>query len=191
MKSRHKLQIILLIMGVTYFYSYIQRNKFADLYNDTVSENILDELPDFEVNDVFSDEVYFGKDFLQKKQAQAVIVHFWGTWCGPCEAEFPELIDLTKKLKDKNVIFLLIAVNDEIGKVKKYLERYPDLQAHIVNTIDVKGGAMEKFGTFKVPETFIFDKNGKVFKKFVGPQGWRNNYYYQLLTTLLENQLSS
>ena len=43
---------------------------------------------------------------------------------------------------------------------------------------------MDNFGTVKVPETYVFAKNAKALKKFVGPQSWGNKYFEDILLSL-------
>lgn len=42
-------------------------------------------------------------------QGKVVLVNFWGWWCGPCQVEFPHLMELEKSLRD-NPDFLFISV---------------------------------------------------------------------------------
>jgi cytochrome c biogenesis protein CcmG, thiol:disulfide interchange protein DsbE len=33
--------------------------------------------------------------------SQIVLLHFWGTWCGPCRMEYPELSEMMKSFEDR------------------------------------------------------------------------------------------
>jgi thiol-disulfide isomerase/thioredoxin len=43
-------------------------------------------------------------------QGQVTLVNFWGPWCGPCRAEFPELMELRKDLQ-QNDKFRFVSVS--------------------------------------------------------------------------------
>ena len=43
------------------------------------------------------------KDF----EGKAVVINFWGTWCGPCKEELPHFDELATEYSD-NVVFLII-----------------------------------------------------------------------------------
>ena len=58
------------------------------------------------------------------KSGNVRVINFWSTTCGPCVAEFPELIDTYRRFQNRNVDFISISM-DPIGqkaKVKKFLE---------------------------------------------------------------------
>ncbi|KAA1261016.1 Thiol-disulfide oxidoreductase ResA [Rubripirellula obstinata] len=37
-----------------------------------------------------------------KLDGRITLLHFWGTWCGPCRMEYPELAQATESLGDQN-----------------------------------------------------------------------------------------
>ena len=65
------------------------------------------------------------------------MVHFWATWCAPCEAELPEFIDLAKKFE--KITFFLIAVNDEEKKIHKFFKRFGELPPNVRLAHDEEG----------------------------------------------------
>ena len=106
-----------------------------------------------------------------------VFVHFWATWCGPCEAELPEFIEYSKKFPRSS--FLIVASKDDIKLVKKTIDRIGVNKSNLYYLFDESGSVMKSFGTLKLPETYLFDSNRDIIKKFVGPQDWKNDYFYK------------
>ena len=49
---------------------------------------------------------------LKSNQGKVVLINFFATWCPPCRKEVPELIELYKTYKNKNVEFIGIAIDD-------------------------------------------------------------------------------
>jgi thiol-disulfide isomerase/thioredoxin len=145
------------------------------------STSVLKVLPDFIVYNLDGSEFY-SKNFSQN--SNSYYVHIWGTWCGPCEAEFGDLLGYASKVKDKKALFYLIAVNDELVNVQKFLKKYGQLPENVKILIDRNNLALDKFGTFKVPETFLFDSKNNSKNKYIGPQDWSREIYLTQLQSV-------
>jgi cytochrome c biogenesis protein CcmG/thiol:disulfide interchange protein DsbE len=186
-----KLAIIALILASTLAYSIVQKRKIDSL---TSSENnlILKKLPEFsfpavkgsENSKVVTSDNVFSSDY------EAVLIHFWGTWCAPCEAELPDFLNFVKYYKDKKVRAVLLAVQDDDIKINKFLKRFGKLPDNVAVVHDKSGKSMLNFGTVKVPETYLFSKTGKNLNKYIGPQDWnhksnkdRMDFYLNSLST--------
>lgn len=110
-------------------------------------------------------EVYKGK---------VLFVNFWATWCKPCTEEFPDILNINSEYKDKD--FKLIFVSLDFGKdletqTKKYLSKmnveFTTYFNAFKNDEDLIN-YMDKKWEGSIPGTFIFDKNGKLRKTFIG-----------------------
>lgn len=172
MTPTSKLLIIGLVMGFTALYSVVERRKIEALQ---VSANapILKEIPSFTALDVYSGEE-INKENVFDSSRRGLFVHFWGTWCAPCEAELPEFIEFAEKFEGLGVGFVLLAVNDERDKVERFLaQRIKHLPENVIVAIDAEGASLPLFGTIKVPETYLFHSgDGRTLTKFIGPQDW-------------------
>lgn len=167
-------------MASTLLYSIFSKKLITDISKESKSF-ILNTMPNLYAEYVDNNLTLNTTTILGGKR-EVYVIHFWGSWCGPCEAEFPELIEFAKKLKDSNVDFILIAVNDEIVSIKKFLKRFGELPSNIQIAIDNSGQSMKNFGTIKVPETYFFDKRGSSISKYIGPQDWSNPYFLSQIT---------
>ncbi len=80
---------------------------------------------------------------------------------------------------------VLLAVNDDNVKIKKFLKRFGNLPSNISIVHDKKGKTMPMFGVVKVPETFVFSPDGDTLTKLVGPQDWDKGYYLSRVFSML------
>jgi cytochrome c biogenesis protein CcmG, thiol:disulfide interchange protein DsbE len=175
LSSYVKISIFSLIVGATLSYSIIQKRKIERL---TADDNylILKKIPDLNVKTLAGKALDLKGTGLPS--SKITLVHFWGTWCAPCEAELPDFIKHVQKFEKKGVKAILLAVKDDDAKIKKYLKRFSRLPDNIIVAHDKTGVTMVNFGTVKVPETYLFStKNGKHLNKYVGPQDWLHQSY--------------
>lgn len=161
------LSVLLVIFGFIMFQSKQLSDKFSSFQDSQGLGTVLKKMPDVRFKYLDSNKFY---SFKENKGKKGLFLHFWATWCGPCEAEFPKLSRLIQNSKDKNVIFVFVAVNDEVSKIKKFLKKFPSLNAKIV--LDDDFIHQEHFGTYKLPETFLFDRAGNIVKKYTGAKNW-------------------
>lgn len=183
MSIANKLTIICLIIAASLGYS-LYHKKSLDGYFKESQAPILSRIPaELQLKD-FNSKADLNLTEVAKN-SNGLLVHFWGTWCAPCEYELPEFLEYSKKLAAKNIKVVLLAVNDDDIKIKKYMKRFKDLPENIILIHDKNGLSMKKFGVVKVPETFVFDKAGKNVVKFVGPQDWKMNSYYTRVVNYL------
>lgn len=182
MSLSSKTLIITLVLGLTLAYSLYEKKKFDGLVTAGDSEPVLKMMPDFNLNS-FKKNIPLSKSYFSSSKAS--FVHFWGTWCAPCEAEFPEFLRFAEKFEKDNVKFLLLAINDNDKKIKKFLKRFGELPSNVVVAHDKSGASMAQFGTVRVPETYIFDSGFRNIKKFAGPQAWEMKSFYPRIKRLI------
>jgi thiol-disulfide isomerase/thioredoxin len=163
--------VVIFIMMTTFLYSSYERNKIELMQASSIQGTaVIKKMPEMVYLDWVTGQIKNTKEVAA--MSKGIYVHFWGTWCGPCEEEFPAFLDYAAKFEDKNILFLLVAVKDEEGAVKKFLKRFKKFPANINFIFDAKGDFMDAFGTLKVPETFLFKKDGELVVHFPGPQDW-------------------
>jgi len=98
-----------------------------------------------------------------------VVVNVWGTWCGPCRKEVPDLVRLYEEYKPQGVEILGFAVRDTPDKVRKFSE------ANNMNWVMMMGDQnnLRPFGSIRgVPTTIFIDKDGKELGRYVGARSY-------------------
>ena len=104
--------------------------------------------------------------FADKK---LTLVHFWATWCKPCQEELPLLLELSRRYQGKGVHFVTVAT-DSHDAVRQYLKKYPmDLPV----LIDQYGSAMHRYKVRGLPSSYVVDARGKIRFQAMGMVNWR------------------
>lgn len=170
---------------LTYLYAQYERKKYYSAGDISSNELLLKQLPNFTSVELGTGKSINSIEF--SKGTSGLFVHIWGTWCAPCDKEMPEFLKYAASVEGKGIKFLLLAVNDEEVKVKKFMGRFT-IPANVTVALDKENVGMDLFGTLKVPETFLFNVNGKHVNKFTGPQEWLQESYKSRLDFWLNIQ---
>lgn len=139
--------------------------------------------PDFTIQD--SDRTVS----LHELRGKIVVLNFWASWCPPCVDELPSLVQTQNQLKDKGVTVLGVSVDEDAADYHRFLKD------HGVDFLTVREGGTKtdasvisatanKYGTYKIPETYIIDRQGIIRRKFIGPVDWRQPEIIEYLTRL-------
>ena len=104
---------------------------------------------------------------LEQLRGKPVLLNFWATWCPPCVEEMPSLVELHKELGDQ-VTILAVSEDADDAAYQQFI------RDHGVDLLTVRDTQHknEVYGTFKYPETFVIDRNGKIVRKFIGATNW-------------------
>ena len=76
--------------------------------------------PDFSINTIAGKTIK-----LSDYRGKPVLLHFWSTTCGPCIAEFPELIKfVTETKKHNDLVVIAVNLDDNLSQIEKAIEKY-------------------------------------------------------------------
>jgi thiol-disulfide isomerase/thioredoxin len=96
---------------------------------------------------------------------KVVLLNFWATWCPPCRAEIPILIELQNQYKDRLVIIGVSADEDGPGKVLSFAKQIGINYPIVMATSQL---AAAYGGVSALPTTFLIDTQGRVVQKHAG-----------------------
>jgi thiol-disulfide isomerase/thioredoxin len=116
--------------------------------------------PAFELNDLE------GKPLsLAEAKGKIVLLNFWATWCGPCRAEVPDLVDLQKRYADKLEIIALATDEDDTDEVRRFV-----LKSGINYRVAMISDEVRRDygGIAALPTSFVIDAQGRIVQKHVG-----------------------
>jgi thiol-disulfide isomerase/thioredoxin len=105
---------------------------------------------------------------LSDYRGKVVVLNFWATWCAPCAAELPMLVQAEKYYNSKGVVFIAASVDDRKTKksvpnfVKKYNVSFPVwLNATTHDLLSLRMGVA-------VPSTAFLDREGRIAARVEG-----------------------
>lgn len=105
-------------------------------------------------------------------KGKLVIVNFWASWCGPCIEEVPSLVKLSEALGD-DLRILAISGDSSMEDVNAFLKSFPTFKRAGVDIVLDEGLKIAKdFNVARLPESFIYDGEGKIARKIAGSIDW-------------------
>lgn len=147
--------ILIVLFGAIFFtvYTTLTQDK-----NEVLK--IGDDAPNFTLVDMQGD-----KHSLEEYKGQGVFLNFWGTWCKPCEREFPIIDRYYTEYKEKGIQVLAINIAESDFVVQNYIDRkgltFPVL-------IDKNKSVMEAYNINPLPTTILINSEGKIEKIITG-----------------------
>ena len=150
MKRRLLLPVVGLIVLVVSVIFYFNQSTNKNNSRDEVS-NLIFETPDFYNNELINENTL----------GEFYIVNFFASWCKPCLAEHPLLMEMKKK----GITIIGINFRDDEENFKEWINEHGNPFEYILRD---DGTIAYEMGLIGVPETF-FIVNKKIQKKIQGP----------------------
>jgi len=139
----------LIILGVSAFL-FFNKNEERDNKNVTLPSSLFNTV-----------DFYDMKPLNQKELDDFYIVNFFASWCKPCLAEHPLLMEL----QSKGIKIIGINFRDDEENFVKWINEHGNPFFHIIRD---DGSIAYEMGLIGVPETF-FIENSEIQKKVQGP----------------------
>lgn len=116
------------------------------------------------------------KQAIAAQKGHVVVVNMWATWCAPCVAEFPALVRLQHRYRKDGLVVFAVSADlrkDMDAKVKPFLKAHgADFPQYLEHASDPEDfiNAFDPKWQGDLPQTFIYDKSGRLAKVLSGEQ---------------------
>ena len=121
---------------------------------------------------------------LSDYAGKIVVINAWGSWCGPCRAETPDLVRLASETDDQGVRFLGVDTRDNLSSAQAFVEKF---EVPYPSLFDSDGEALLSFRdvipTAVIPSTVVVDRQGQIAARIIGP------VTYNTLSGILQDEL--
>ena len=161
MSKHSKLMIVLSVVLLTIGWMLVDR---TNIVADDAEHN-----PAPDVTFVLLDG---GTVRLRSLVGHTVLLHFWASWCLPCLAEFPTLLE---KVGKEDMILLAVSADENADDVRRFIapyhKKYKSLfnNGKIILALDPHHTLIQgTFQTFQYPETIIIGPDLEMKEKIIG-----------------------
>ena len=106
-------------------------------------------------------------EVLKNHSDKLRLINLWATWCGPCVAEFPDLVTINHMYRDRGMEFVSISADDPANKDKalKFLQRQQASGVNYIYAGDDKYKMIEAVDPKwdgALPYTILVEPDGKI-----------------------------
>lgn len=136
---------------------------------------VIREAPDFALETLSGDSITTA-DLADR---EAILMNFWASWCEPCRAEMPELIELHEAYDSKGLTVLGVTVNDLPRDSREFAEEMGIPYRSAIGTSKM----LEDFAISPWLPTTILVVDGKVVREWIGPKT-RADFEYPIKVAL-------
>ena len=117
--------------------------------------------PEIAVKDIKGKKVTLGKGYT--------LLDFWGTWCNPCIALVPELVEIHKRYPSLNLVSIASerSMND-LPKLKQLINEHNMDWTHVCQLSKDETSVANSFNINSFPTTILIDSSGKILYRASG-----------------------
>jgi len=124
--------------------------------------------------------------FREQYAGHVTLVNIWATYCIPCRTEMPAIEKLYQELGPKGLKVVAISIDPGNGEdVRDFVKEY-GLSFDVLR--DPGGAIQNLYQTTGVPETFLLDRDGVIWKKVIGEHPWSSPSNRRIVAGLLGDE---
>lgn len=115
---------------------------------------------------------------LAELRGKTVLVHFWATWCPPCERELPGLLATAAALRGSAAFELLaISVDDDWDTLAAFFDRArraigADGAIPVAVVRPSEPTLAARYGAATLPDSYLVDPQGRLIARYAGQRDW-------------------
>lgn len=102
---------------------------------------------------------------LDEMGGRVVLIDFWATWCGPCNAELPHMQKIAKEFAGQPLVIISVSWDSDEAKWKEFINKH---EMTWVQYRDADHNLSRRFGVEAIPHYFTIDSDGVLTAEMLG-----------------------
>jgi thiol-disulfide isomerase/thioredoxin len=127
---------------------------------------------ELDLKDIFGKNYHVIADYrgliFEDFKGKIIVLDFFATWCPPCKAEMPHLVNLQKKYEGKVQFISILMEKDRDNKEIEEFYKEFNMNFPLMNSQDNILLAQALGGIRSLPTLVIFTPEGEYFSHFLG-----------------------
>jgi thiol-disulfide isomerase/thioredoxin len=161
MKNKKNIAVMLLVLvlaGFAVYQNMATANKEVSAPNETAPK------PNYKAPS-FSLEGLDGNPYqVGGPRDKVLVINFWASWCGPCEAEAPDLKRLADKYKDGLDLYAVnVTSQDRMDNLQSFVKHF---NFDFPVLLDKEGSAADLYRVRGLPTTYLVNREGVITDVF-------------------------
>ncbi len=150
-KVLYPLSLVGILLAMLFAFAVLPR-----LFSPSQSAFVGKDAPDFTLDLVANGET--PTVALAEFKGKPVLLDFWATWCGPCQAEAPIVNKVAQRFKEKGLVVVGVNTSDAPGRAAPWVKAH-GITFPIAYDPDT---VAPKYGVENLPTIVLVSKEGKV-----------------------------
>jgi thiol-disulfide isomerase/thioredoxin len=102
---------------------------------------------------------------LDEMGGRVVLIDFWATWCGPCNAELPHMKKIAKEFAGQPLVIISVSWDNDETKWKNFINKN---EMTWVQYRDADHELSKRFDVNSIPHYFTIDADGVLTSEMLG-----------------------